>query len=72
MPELSIAISYGDIGQGEAERRDVKIDAVHEELGLLSGVVIKTLLSPMRWQVAADWKTPMLVVREAMELLPGV
>ena len=73
MPELSIAISYGGYWQGEAERRDVKIDVAHLELGLLSRVVIEALLSPIRWQAAAaDWKPPMLMVRESHGVLPGV
>jgi hydrogenase nickel incorporation protein HypA/HybF len=44
MHELSIAMSIVDMAQEEAERRDVKIDAVHLELGLLSGVVAEALL----------------------------
>jgi hydrogenase nickel incorporation protein HypA/HybF len=44
MHELSIAMSIVDMAQEEAERRDVKIDAVHLELGPLSGVVGEALL----------------------------
>jgi hydrogenase nickel incorporation protein HypA/HybF len=44
MHELSIAMSIVDIAQEEAERRDVKVDAVHLELGPLSGVVAEALL----------------------------
>jgi hydrogenase nickel incorporation protein HypA/HybF len=44
MHELSIAMSIVDMAQEEAERRDVKIDAIHLELGLLSGVVAEALL----------------------------
>jgi hydrogenase nickel incorporation protein HypA/HybF len=44
MHELSIAMSIVDMAQEEAERRDVKIDAVHLELGPLSGVVAEALL----------------------------
>ena len=44
MHELSIAMSIVDRAQEEAERRDVKIDAIHLELGLLSGVVAEALL----------------------------
>jgi hydrogenase nickel incorporation protein HypA/HybF len=44
MHELSIAMSIVDIAQQEAERREVKIDAVHLELGPLSGVVAEALL----------------------------
>ncbi len=43
MHELSIAMSIVDMAQEEAERRDVKIDAVHLELGRLSGVVAEAL-----------------------------
>ena len=44
MHELSIAMSIVDMAQEEAERRDVTIDAVHLELGSLSGVVADALL----------------------------
>jgi len=44
MHELSIAMSIIDMAQEEAERRNVKIDAVYLELGLLSGVVAEALL----------------------------
>jgi hydrogenase nickel incorporation protein HypA/HybF len=44
MHELSIAMSIVDMAQEEAERRDVKIDVVHLELGPLSGVVAEALL----------------------------
>lgn len=44
MHELSIAMSIVDMAQEEAERRDVQIDAVHLELGLLSGVGAEALL----------------------------
>lgn len=44
MHELSIAMSIVEMAQEEAERRDVKIDAVHLELGPLSGVVAEALL----------------------------
>jgi hydrogenase nickel incorporation protein HypA/HybF len=44
MHELSIAMSIVEIAQEEAERRDVKIDAVHLELGPLSGVAAEALL----------------------------
>src|ERR1700691_2779292 len=44
MHELSIAMSIVDMAQEEAERRDVKVDAIHLELGLLSGVVAEALL----------------------------
>lgn len=44
MHELSIAMSIVDMAEEEAVRRDVKIDAVHLELGPLSGVVADALL----------------------------
>jgi hydrogenase nickel incorporation protein HypA/HybF len=44
MHELSIAMNIVDMAQEEAERRDVMIDAVHLELGPLSGVVAEALL----------------------------
>jgi hydrogenase nickel incorporation protein HypA/HybF len=44
MHELSIAMSIVDMAQEEAERRDVEVDAVHLELGPLSGVVAEALL----------------------------
>jgi len=44
MHELSIAMSIVDMAQEEAERRNVRIDAVHLELGPLSGVVADALL----------------------------
>ena len=44
MHELSIAMSIVDMAQEEAERRNVQIDAVHLELGPLSGVVKEALL----------------------------
>jgi hydrogenase nickel incorporation protein HypA/HybF len=44
MHELSIAMSIVDMAQEEAEQRDVTIDAVHLELGPLSGVVPDSLL----------------------------
>jgi hydrogenase nickel incorporation protein HypA/HybF len=44
MHELSIAMSIVDMALEESERRDVMIDAVHLELGPLSGVVAEALL----------------------------
>jgi hydrogenase nickel incorporation protein HypA/HybF len=44
MHELSIAMSIVDMAQEEAERRNVTIDAVHLELGPLSGVVADALM----------------------------
>jgi len=44
MHELSIAMSIVEMAQEEAELRGVRIEAVHLELGLLSGVVAEALL----------------------------
>jgi hydrogenase nickel incorporation protein HypA/HybF len=44
MHELSIAMSIAEMAQEEAARRDVTVDAVHLELGPLSGVVAEALL----------------------------
>jgi hydrogenase nickel incorporation protein HypA/HybF len=44
MHELSIAMSIIEMAQEESERRGVMIDAVHVELGPLSGVVAEALL----------------------------
>lgn len=43
MHELSIAMSIVDMAVEEAERRDVKVDAVYLDLGPLSGVVADAL-----------------------------
>jgi hydrogenase nickel incorporation protein HypA/HybF len=45
MHELSIAMSIVELGEEEAERRGVQIEAVHLKLGALSGVVKEALLS---------------------------
>jgi hydrogenase nickel incorporation protein HypA/HybF len=44
MHELSIAMSIVEMAQEEAERRSVQVDAVHLDLGALSGVVKEALL----------------------------
>ncbi|MCU1221680.1 MAG: hypA, partial [Candidatus Angelobacter sp.] len=44
MHELSIAMSIVEMAEEEAERRGVRISAVHLTLGLLSGVVKDALL----------------------------
>jgi hydrogenase nickel incorporation protein HypA/HybF len=44
MHELSIAMSIVEMAQEEADLRDVQIEAVHLELGLLAGVVADALL----------------------------
>ncbi len=65
MHELSIAMSIVEMAQQEAERRQVKVDAVHLDLGMLSGVVKEALL--FSYEVACDG-TPLqgsrLVVKE--------
>ena len=65
MHELSIAMSIIEMAQEEAERRKVEIDAVHLELGMLSGVVKEALL--FSYEIACDG-TPLqgsrLVVKE--------
>lgn len=52
MHELSIAMSIVDMAQEEAERRNVQVEAVHLELGALSGVVKEALL--FSYGVACD------------------
>jgi hydrogenase nickel incorporation protein HypA/HybF len=52
MHELSIAMNIVDMAQEEAERRNVHVDAVHLELGALSGVVKEALL--FSYTVACD------------------
>ncbi len=44
MHELSIALSIVDLAAEEAERRGVKVNAVHLRLGPLAGVVKDALL----------------------------
>ena len=43
MHELSIASSIADLAQEEAERRGVRVTAIHLTLGALSGVVREAL-----------------------------
>jgi hydrogenase nickel incorporation protein HypA/HybF len=45
MHELSIAMSIVALAEEEAERRGVRVNAVHLKLGALSGVVKEALLS---------------------------
>lgn len=65
MHELSIAMSIVDMALEEAERREVTIDAVHLELGPLSGVVAEALL--FSYEIACNG-TPLegsrLVIKE--------
>jgi hydrogenase nickel incorporation protein HypA/HybF len=52
MHELSIAMSIVEMAQEEAERQSAQVDAVHLDLGALSGVVKEALL--FSYQVACD------------------
>jgi hydrogenase nickel incorporation protein HypA/HybF len=52
MHELSIAMSIVDMALEEAESRNVQVDAIHLELGALSGVVKEALL--FSYNVASD------------------
>ncbi|HEV2275208.1 MAG TPA: hydrogenase maturation nickel metallochaperone HypA [Acidobacteriaceae bacterium] len=65
MHELSIALSIVEMAQEEADRRSVSIDAVHLDLGALSGVVKEALI--FSYEVACEG-TPLkgsrLVVKE--------
>jgi hydrogenase nickel incorporation protein HypA/HybF len=45
MHELSIAMSIVEMAQEEAERRGVRVNAVHLKLGALAGVVKSALMS---------------------------
>ena len=45
MHELSIAMNIVEMAEAEAERRRVRVEAVHLRLGPLSGVVKDALLS---------------------------
>jgi hydrogenase nickel incorporation protein HypA/HybF len=63
--ELSIAMSIVELAEEEAERRGVTIDAVHLELGQLSGVVADALL--FSWEMASSGtriEGSRLVIRE--------
>jgi hydrogenase nickel incorporation protein HypA/HybF len=65
MHELSIAMSIVDMALEEARERGMVIDAVHLELGSLSGVVADALR--FSWEIACQ-DTPLegasLVIRE--------
>jgi hydrogenase nickel incorporation protein HypA/HybF len=45
MHELSIAVSIVEMAQEEADRRRVRVEAVHLKIGALSGVAKQALLS---------------------------
>jgi hydrogenase nickel incorporation protein HypA/HybF len=65
MHELSIAMSIVDMALEEARERNVTVDAIHLDLGPLSGVVADALL--FSWDIACQG-TPLegsrLVIRE--------
>ncbi len=67
MHELSIAMSIVEMAQEEAERRGVRINAVHLTLGLLSGVVKDALLSS--YAIACDG-TPLAGSRLLVKEVP--
>jgi hydrogenase nickel incorporation protein HypA/HybF len=67
MHELSIAMSIVDMAREEAESRDVAIDAVHLDLGPLSGVVSDAL--QFSWQVACEG-TPLEGCRLVIKHVP--
>jgi hydrogenase nickel incorporation protein HypA/HybF len=69
MHELSFAMSIVDLAEEEAERRSVRIDAVHLKLGALSGVVKDALLSC--YEMACE-NTPLQGSRLVVEEVPVV
>ena len=69
MHELSIAMSIVELGQEEAERRGVQIEAIHLKLGALSGVVREALLSS--YELACE-DTPLQGSRLVVEEVPIV
>lgn len=69
MHELSIAISIVDTAQEEAERRGVRVSAVHLRLGALAGVVKDALL--FSYDMACQ-DTPLQGSRLVVEDLPVV
>lgn len=69
MHELSIAISIVDTAQEEAERRGVRVSAVHLRLGALSGVVKDALL--FSYDMACQ-DTPLQGSRLVVEDMPVI
>jgi hydrogenase nickel incorporation protein HypA/HybF len=69
MHELSIAMSIVEMAQEEAERRGVRVDAVHLKLGALSGVVREALQSS--YEMACE-DTPLQGSRLVVEEVPVV
>ena len=69
MHELSIAMSIVDTAQEEAERRGVRVSAVHLRLGALAGVVKDALL--FSYDMASQ-DTPLQGSRLIVEDLPVV
>jgi hydrogenase nickel incorporation protein HypA/HybF len=69
MHELSIAMSIVDAAMDEAQRRGVKVSAVHLRLGALSGVVKDALL--FSYEVACQ-DTPLQGSRLLVEDVPVI
>ncbi len=69
MHELSIAISIIDTAQEEAERRGVRVSAVHLRLGALAGVVKDALL--FSYDMACQ-DTPLQGSRLVVEDMPVI
>ena len=69
MHELSIAISIVDTAREEAEKRGVRVSAVHLRLGALAGVVKDALL--FSYDMASQ-DTPLAGSRLLVEDLPVV
>jgi hydrogenase nickel incorporation protein HypA/HybF len=67
MHELSIAMSIVDLAREEAERRNATVDAVHLELGPLSGVVAEAL--QFSWEIACAG-TPIEGARLVIKEIP--
>jgi hydrogenase nickel incorporation protein HypA/HybF len=67
--ELSIAMSIIELAAEEAERRGVKVEAVHLKVGALSGVVPDALLSA--YELACE-DTPLQGSRLVIEEIPIV
>jgi hydrogenase nickel incorporation protein HypA/HybF len=67
MHELSIAMSIVDMAQEEMQRRHLQVEAVHLELGALSGVVKEALLSS--YEIACD-DTPLEGSRLVIKDIP--
>ncbi|HEY1339442.1 MAG TPA: hydrogenase maturation nickel metallochaperone HypA [Bryobacteraceae bacterium] len=69
MHELSIAVSMIELAQEEAERRGVRVSAIHLKLGPLSGVVRQALEGA--YEIACEG-TPLAGSRLVIEEVPIV